>query len=125
MFFKSYWKQYNHQFERAEKLEQRVRELEQTIDDHNKGVTTKARDDVASSTFSLNFDTMNVFSIERLVGSDHYRAQTVIGYFREDSSISDGVLVTNKHVHEWTLNCSQAEHERLVAEFNVWKAKKK
>lgn len=125
MIFNNYRTLYNKQFERAEKLEQRVRELEQTIDDHNKGVTTKAREDVAKSTFSLNFDTMNVFSIERLVGSDQYRAQTIIGYFRTDTSVQDGIVTTNQHIHEWTLNCSQAEHERLVAEFNVWKAKKK
>ena len=62
--------------------------------------------------FALDFDKMNAFSVER-VTRDATNMQTVIGYF-----VGDGVK-------EWHLQASAKEHNRIVAEFELWKAGKK
>lgn len=83
---------------------------------------SSVNEDVATSTFSLDFDTMNVFSIERLVGSDSL-AHTVVGYFVFNPT--EGSKQMSRTVHEWTLRCSHQEHERLAKQFNEWKDERK
>jgi hypothetical protein len=60
---------------------------------------------------SIEFGTINAFSIERNIVDD--TEKTIIGY------ISEG------RVHEWSLMCSRESHERLVKEFNEYKARKR
>jgi hypothetical protein len=55
----------------------------------------------------FDFDTMKAFSVERLFDSDG--PKTVIGYIRP----------SNQEIGEWSLYCSDIQHERLVAEFKA------
>lgn len=61
--------------------------------------------------FSLDFDTMDVFSIERVM--DGHKAKTIVGHF------------VKGEVKEWVLYASAKEHNRLIAEFELWKEKRK
>ena len=62
--------------------------------------------------FSLDFDRMDAFSVERVI-SDGKVPKTNIGYFVGGS------------VKEWYLQTSAKEHNRIVAEFELWKGKRK
>lgn len=121
--FVNYKSKYNQQFERAERLEKRIAELEAAIKRHNDHVYEAARKDVATSSFAVDFETMNAFSIERLI--ENSTSKTVIGYLTTDRVAGEMGNTEKKTVREWTFYCSHEEHERLVKEFNAWKAKKK
>lgn len=62
--------------------------------------------------FSLDFEKMNAFSIERTFKNGDY-PKTVVGYF------------LNGDVKEWYLQTSAKEHNRIVAEFELWKEGRK
>jgi hypothetical protein len=65
-----------------------------------------------SASFSFDFKAVPVFSVERNVGCDGMPV-TVIGYTLP-------AIVEGKEtyvVKEWYLNCDEANHERLVSEF--------
>lgn len=61
--------------------------------------------------FSLDFDKMDIFSIERVM--DGHKAKTIVGHF------------VKGEVKEWVLYASAKEHNRLIAEFELWKEKRK
>jgi hypothetical protein len=117
MFWKNYWKQFN----RAERLQNRVNQLEAMIADHKSELGKRIQEDIETSTFALDFDVMNVFSIERNNGGN-VNAQTIVGYFVTKATDSGA---TEHQMHQWYLNCSHDEHQRLVKQFTDWKAKKK
>lgn len=121
MFWKNYWKQYNEQLDRAEVLQNRVERLEATLANHKNKLGRRIQEDIETSTFALDFDLMNVFSIERNNG-ENVNAQTIVGYFVTKATDSGA---TEPQVHQWYLNCSHDEHQRLVKQFTDWKAKKK
>jgi len=79
-----------------------------------------------SASFSVDWKAMNAFSIERGWGNGTLR--TTIGYMLQEPAVhteGDEQKVTYKDVvREWVLNCSSAEHERLVKEFNSYKESK-
>lgn len=81
--------------------------------------------DVTKSSFSFNWKLGRAFSIERiqdwLSDAEMYVPVTVIGYHAPDSIPEDPDKVK---VGEWRFYCSQEEHERLVKEFNEYRAKK-
>lgn len=123
--FVNYKSKYNQQFERAERLEKKVAALEAVIKRHNDDVYAAARKDVATSPFTVDFESMNAFSVERMLDNTGASTKTVIGYFTTDRVASETGNTEKKTVHEWTFYCSHEEHERLVKEFNAWKGKKK
>lgn len=108
-----------------EKLKKKVEDLERLITAHNDKLRKDAFDDVRNSSFSIDFDAMNVCSVERMVKST-LDTVTIIGHIKDEGKVSaDGKTMWSEQViREWTLYCSHDEHERLVARFNEWKAQK-
>jgi hypothetical protein len=102
------------------KLQQKNNHLEDQI----KKYQERLEGEFASASFSVDWAAMNVFSIERnITGLDGHK--TILGYMlSEPYTTSDGSITSTDVVREWTLYCSHKEHERLVAEFNLYKASK-
>lgn len=77
--------------------------------------------------FSVDFNKLDVFSIERITrsrdyaGTEFYVSETVLGYWNQIGSGKEQV----KEVGEWYLECSIEEHNRLVDEFEKTRSKKK
>lgn len=78
----------------------------------------------AKASYSINWDVMCAFSIERMREGDTNK--TIIGYILSEPVVTtEGDKITYKDVvREWTLYCSHEEHQRLVKEFDKWKAAK-
>jgi hypothetical protein len=74
-------------------------------------------DDIDSCTFGFDWAKVNAFSIERNHRTDFGSlvAYTIIGYIKPE----------NNTVAEWTLVCSQEEHNRLAAQFDAYVGKSK
>ena len=94
----------------------------------NKVYRKRLEGEMSKATFSIDWKTMNAFSIER--GWENGTLKTTIGYLLQEPvayTETDGTQnITHKDVvREWTLYCSAEEHERLVTEFNEYKSKKK
>ena len=102
------------------KLQQRVNELEHQI----KRYQDRLESEFARASFSVDWDAMNVFSIERNNnGLDGHK--TILGYLlSEPYTTSDGSVTSTDVVREWSLYCSHQEHERLVVEFNEYRNSK-
>jgi hypothetical protein len=101
------------------KLQQKINTLEFKVEKYEK----RLEGEYAKASYSIDWDTMNAFSIERNLccDGDSQNHKTIIGYMLAEPIDSD----TFKDViHEWTLYCSHDEHQRLVAEFNLYKAAK-
>ena len=77
----------------------------------------------SSASFAIDWDTMNVFSVER--NWSHGFPTTILGYMLSEPVTHTEEQVTYKDVvREWTLHCSAETHEKLVEEFNAWKSNK-
>ena len=63
------------------------------------------------ASFAVDFDQLNPFSIERNVSDG--KPCTIFGYFDKNGAVS-----------EWYLFCSLETHNRLVEDYNGYKAKK-
>jgi hypothetical protein len=102
------------------KLQQKINHLE----DQLKQYRERLEGDFAKASFSVDWDTMNVFSIERnMAGADG--TKTILGYMMAEPFTTVENDVTYKDVvREWTLYCSHEEHQRLVAEFNEYRNSK-
>ena len=87
-------------------LERRIEALEAEIETLKKNVES----DASVASMEINFDNMDVFSIERNVSDN--KPVTVIGYWLTDK---DGV----KSNSEWYLFCSAETHEKLVEKFKA------
>jgi hypothetical protein len=100
------------------KLQQKINELEFKVEKYEKRLVGE----YATASYSLDWATMNAFSIERnlcMDGTQNHK--TIIGYMVTEPVDTD----TFKDViHEWSLYCSHDEHQRLVAEFNEYKSSK-
>lgn len=93
----------------------------------NKVYRERLEGEMSKASFSIDWNTMNAFSIER--GWNNGTLQTTIGHIlQEPVIVTEGEgekKVTQKDVvREWTLYCSAEEHERLVQEFNDYKKSK-
>lgn len=102
---------------RVVELEKKIIEQESLIKDYQKTID-KINADVPASSFSFDFNSVKVFSIERNYSEN--RPVTVIGYFLPEARVvenADGII-TNDIVREWYLFCDQEQHEKLVEEFN-------
>ncbi len=93
------------------KLKAQKTELEKIIQSLKEEQTTAMTTAVENFQFSLDFNSMNAFSIERVIRND--QPKTVVGYF------------IGGNVKEWYLETSAKEHNRIVAEFELWKGQKK
>jgi hypothetical protein len=79
--------------------------------------------EMETAPFSIDWDAMKVFSIER--NRQNGIPCTILGYKLSEPAVHTEEKVTYKDVvREWTLYCSAAEHARLINEFNEWKSKK-
>lgn len=105
-----------------EDLKKENEKLKYANDAYRKRLETE----MANASFSVDWKTMNVFSIERMW--ENGIPKTILGYILEEPVVyteGDDQRVTHKDVvREWTLYCSAEKHEDLVKEFNDWKAKK-
>jgi len=105
-------------------LKEKVERLENRIIQINKDLADAEKADVASSTFTIDFNKMDVFSIERHIKGD--KAVTIVGHFlQEPVKVNNDVFTLNKITREWNLSCSQEQHERLVKDFAEFKKKQK
>lgn len=87
-----------------------------------KKVLAGINNDITSATAIIDFDSMRVFSIERLV--DKNRPTTVIGYWMAEPCICEGEVVGSKDVlQQWYLFCNNDRHEDIVKQFKEWKEK--
>lgn len=84
-------------------LETKVKELEKKLE------AFRSREDTTQQEFSIDFNKIDVFSIER--NGDKHQPCTIIGHFMHQA---DGT----KQTSEWYLYCSPQTHTRLVKEFN-------
>jgi hypothetical protein len=103
-------------------LQQKINLLENKLAAYE----SRLEGDYASASYSLDWATMNAFSIERskcMDGTQNHK--TIIGYMMAEpvTTIEDNVTYKDV-VREWTLYCSHDEHQRLVAEFNEYKKTK-
>lgn len=89
-------------------LEIKVQQLENKIEYFN------SREDTSQQAFSIDFNKLDVFSVER--NGDKQNPCTIIGHFLTNA---DGTKYTN----EWYLYCSPLTHSILVEEFNEHKLK--
>lgn len=87
-----------------------------------KEVIESINNEITSAKPMIDFDTMRVFSIERLVHNN--KPATIIGHYVSEPVVEDGEAVTERDkIKEWTLYCDNARHNELVNEFKEWKAK--
>jgi hypothetical protein len=101
------------------KLQQKVNELQFKVEKYEKRIDA----DVCNASFSVDWDAMKVFSIERNWNNGF--PTTILGYMLSEPAIHTEEQITYKDVvREWTFHCSAEKHEQLVKEFNVWKDKK-
>lgn len=97
-------------------LERRLRAYEDTLAAYKKRVDSE----YAEASFSVDWKTMNAFSIERNPDSSGI-PKTIIGFMLGEPVVfTDGNVTEKDIVREWTFYCSHAEHQRLVAEFNKY-----
>lgn len=91
-----------------ESLRKELQETRKTIKELEEKLKIQIKPDLNKeldkASFELDFEKMNVFSIERVIRED--RLITVVGFWN-----NKGELV------QWYLRCSEAEHERLIGEF--------
>lgn len=85
--------------------------LQEAVENLKAEQTKEATKAVEAFQFAFDFDAASVFSIERIMkGSE---VKTVVGHFVQGE------------VKEWFLYTSAKEHNRLIAEFELWKEKRK
>jgi len=107
-----------------EELKRENKDLKYANDVYRK----RLESEMSKASFSIDWDTMKAFSIERMW--ENGLPKTIIGYMLSEPMVTtsgEGVeRVTEKEiVREWSLYCSAEKHEELVAEFNKYKGKKK
>lgn len=93
---------------RIAELESEVESLKKQNDEYLK----QLRGQVSKASFSVNWELMQAFSVERMLANGVVK--TVIGYFDPTQPS------TSSAVREWTLYCSPEEHERLVEDFKTY-----
>lgn len=94
--------------------------LKADVDSYRQRIDTEFK----NASFSIDWDAMKVFSIERNWGNGC--PYTILGYMLSEPAVHTEDTVTYKDVvREWTLHCSAEKHEELVKEFTEWKGKKK
>jgi hypothetical protein len=82
---------------------ERIKILEKNIKDQKDLYNNAQEEDINDSTFVIDFNAVNAFSIERL---NKGQAVTVIGF-----------IAPNGDTRQWYLYCSHEEHNRLAEEF--------
>lgn len=95
--------------------EQALKKAQSTIDDLLNKVNQQSSDE-ANATFVFDFDSVKVFSIERLKNK-HGVVGTNIGYLLREEVVEDDSSKFTDTTHEWFMDCSLEQHERLVREF--------
>ena len=89
----------------------------------NDAYRSRVEGEMQTASFSLDWDSMKAFSIERNWGNGY--PTTIIGYMLSEPAVhTEGSVTYRDVVREWTLHCSYEKHEQLVKEFNEWKGKK-
>lgn len=73
----------------------------------------QTRENTALAEFAIDFDKMDVFSVER--NGDKHEPCTIIGHFFTSPD--------KREVREWYLYCSPLTHAKLVKEFEEHKLK--
>lgn len=107
---------------RISELEKENRKLRNELKDAN-DVIASVNSAITAATPVIDFDALDVFSIERLV--DNNRPTTVIGHYVYNPVVNDnGEFVAQEtKIKQWYLFCNNERHEELVKQFKEWKAK--
>jgi hypothetical protein len=104
---------------RIDELQKDIENLKYANDVYKKRLETE----MANASFAIDWDAMNVFSIER-VWEDGL-PKTILGYIIEEPvTVCEGETTTKDVVREWNLYCSAEKHEELVKEFKEWVSSK-
>ena len=104
-----------HDFE-VKRLQREIDNLTTTVshlESRIKAQNEALNDEVRSSEFSVDWQRMRAFSIERMFSSDGLPV-TVIGYILESND--------KDPCRQWYLHCNDATHRRLVEEFNTYRS---
>jgi len=94
---------------RIAELQNEINKLTQDLDRYKKWVES-VQDTARKSSASVDFKSLNAFSIERMV-KDHGPC-TIIGYYPNPDE------KTKEKVKEWYIYCDDTVHENLVKQFN-------
>lgn len=96
--------------------------LNKQIKDLHQQIANSKNGDVATSSFAIDFNVMRVFAIERNIHNN--TVCTIVGHFvAEPVAFTDGNVADKDVTREWYMYCSQQQHEKLVAEFEAYKAR--
>ena len=105
----------------TEKLQRENEELKRRLNLYEDAVANykkKLEGEFASASFSIDWKSINAFSIERNLDSNNM-PKTIVGFMLSEPVVfTDGTGTEKDIVREWTFYCSHEEHERLVADFN-------
>lgn len=98
----------------------KVQSLKKEIERLN-GIIENIDNDVTAATPMIDFDSMRIFSIERIVHNG--KPATIIGHWQNDPVVSNDNIVDRIVSREWNLYCNNEQHAALVERYNAWKAK--
>lgn len=106
-----------------QKVESLTRE-NNLLKDQVEAYKTRMESEYSTATYSVDWAAMNAFSVERML--ENGIAKTIIGYMLTEPVVTTegegSQRVTYKDVvREWSLYCSHVEHQRLVAEFELFR----
>lgn len=92
--------------ERILDLQEELASLQSKYDELDEAIFN----DQTESSYAVDFDGMQVVSIERLQRNSYQPAVTVLGFLKNKTDC----------VGEWYLHCSQETHEQIVEDFKQY-----
>jgi len=114
---------------KVRELEREVERLEQLVKSHEvayKEITEfydkrneELKDQARDLPVTLNFGSMDAFSVERIVNSQA-RPVTVVGYKLRKDVRHNNSTDTTYEIKEWYLYCSDKVHKDVVKQFNEY-----
>jgi regulator of replication initiation timing len=123
MFFKNLDREFAKEQALLKEAIDKLKRENESLKLENAALNNAIDSELSKAAFSVDWKTMNAFSIERV--REHDTHKTIIGYMVSEpfETTQDGVYC-NDSVREWSLSCSLAEHQRLVDEFNQYRGEK-
>ena len=123
MWFNKLDKQLDKETDDLHRLISRLKADNDNLQRQLQEIRSRENQEYSKASYSVDWTAMNAFSVERIREGGGFK--TLIGYMMSEPAVTTENDITYKDVvREWTLYCSHEEHQRLVAEFNEWKADK-
>jgi len=102
------------------KLEQAVTNLKHELESAQTTLK-QIEQHTQDSEFVIDWSGMHAFAFERIMSGS--RPVSIIGYFINTTGVDKNnyaVVVDTKTVKEWTLHCSDEQHDKLAIEFKTY-----